>query len=66
MDQTKQAEIDIAETAEYLEHVTHLALACLLQVSHIPLNRFPGFFPDLANAVGLPLSERRNGNVCCL
>ena len=32
VDQAKQAENDIAEAAEYLEHATHLALACLLLV----------------------------------
>lgn len=32
VDQVKQAESDIAEAAEYLEHASHLALACLLLV----------------------------------
>ncbi len=32
VDQAKQAESDIAEAAEYLEHASHLALACLLLV----------------------------------
>ena len=32
VDQAKQTESDIAEAAEYLEHASHLALACLLLV----------------------------------
>lgn len=35
MDQAKQAESDIAEAAEYLEHAAQLALACLLLVTSL-------------------------------
>ncbi len=34
IDQAKQAETEVIEAAEYLEHASHMALSSLLLVSH--------------------------------